>query len=240
MNNNQDNLNINPQMNNTNAQNHESTNQGRFFGNTNQQTNFIPEPMPINNPNNLNQNFDTVPTQIQTNNNFQTTPITNNLNVNNNDMINVIPQNNNQGFNQSINNIPTNNIQESNIIQTPDNFNNQFNSMPPQMNNPEQPQVNGNYLDDEINEIIKPQQNRFINNSMPSENTTLNDLNVDGAYNNMPKVDYSQEPKVQENLKKKNTVTITSEGKVFILIIIVLLLFTFVMPYIFDFFRNSM
>ena len=51
--------------------------------------------------------------------------------------------------------------------------------------------------------------------------------------------DYSMEPRVQENLKKKNTVTITSEGKVFIIIIIVLLLFIFIMPYIFDAIRNA-
>ena len=73
----------------------------------------------------------------------------------------------------------------------------------------------------------------------------LNDLNVEGEYNGLPKIDYSQDPKVIENLKlqnsnenKKNTITITSEGKVFIIIIIVLLLFTFVMPYIFDLIRK--
>ena len=82
------------------------------------------------------------------------------------------------------------------------------------------------------------QQNKFINNGVNMENTALENLNVEGEYNNMPKVDYSQDPKVQDNLKKKNTITITSEGKVFIIIVIALLLFIFVLPTIFDIVRN--
>ena len=69
----------------------------------------------------------------------------------------------------------------------------------------------------------------------------LNDLNVEGEYNGMPKVDYSKDPKVVKNIeeeKKKNTITITGEAKVFLVIIAVLLLFTFVMPIIFDLIRN--
>ena len=69
----------------------------------------------------------------------------------------------------------------------------------------------------------------------------INDLNIDGDYNGIPKIDYSMDPKVVKNIqseKKKNTITITEEAKVFLIIIVVLLLFTFVMPIIFDFVRD--
>lgn len=87
-------------------------------------------------------------------------------------------------------------------------------------------------------EITIGKQNKFINNNIDTTSTSLNNLNIDGTYNNMPKIDYSQDPKVQENLNKKNTVTITSEGKIFIIIVIVLLLFIFALPTIFDMIRN--
>ena len=86
--------------------------------------------------------------------------------------------------------------------------------------------------------LMIKQTNKFINNDIDTTSTSLNNLNVDGAYNNMPKVDYSQEPKVKENMQKKNTVTITSEGKVFLIIIAVLLIFVIVLPMIFDFITN--
>ena len=77
---------------------------------------------------------------------------------------------------------------------------------------------------------------------METSNTALNDLNVDGEYNNIPKVDYSNDPQVRQNLEqnshKKNTITITKEGKVFILIIVAMLIFIFTMPYIFDLIRE--
>ena len=82
-------------------------------------------------------------------------------------------------------------------------------------------------------------QNKFITENQT--NTALNELNVEGEYNGLPKVDYMQDPKVMENIQsqnKKNTITITGEAKVFLIIIAVLLLFTFVMPTIFDFINN--
>ena len=86
--------------------------------------------------------------------------------------------------------------------------------------------------------LVIKQNNKFINNDIDTTSTSLNNLNIDGAYNNMPKVDYSQEPKVKENMQKKNTVTITSEGKVFLIIIAVLLIFVIVLPMVFDFITN--
>ena len=82
-------------------------------------------------------------------------------------------------------------------------------------------------------------QNKFITENQA--NTSLNDLNVEGDYNGLPKVDYRQDPKVIENIQsqnKKNTITITGEAKVFLIIIAVLLLFTFVMPTIFDYIND--
>lgn len=96
--------------------------------------------------------------------------------------------------------------------------------------------INDNF--EEINPLANQKQNKFITENKEVSSTGIHDLNIDGEYHDMPKVDYSLDPKVQENLNKKNTVTITSEGKVFIIIIIVLLLFIFVMPYIFDFIRD--
>ena len=97
------------------------------------------------------------------------------------------------------------------------------------------PTPNNNY--DEINRILPPEQNIFINNNIDNTNTALNNLNVDSEYNNIPKADYTKDQQVIKNLqpKKKNTITITSEGKVFIIIVLVLLLFIFVLPTIFDF-----
>jgi len=88
---------------------------------------------------------------------------------------------------------------------------------------------------------ITDNSNQFIHNNLNYNETSLNDLNVDGSYNQMLKPDYSNDPKVIENLQgpKKNTVTITKELKTFFLIAIVLLIFIFVMPYIFDTLRNA-
>ena len=129
--------------------------------------------------------------------------------------------------NQPMNNQITNNNVEPTNVENINNFNNQM--------NPFYEEPNNNYQEE--TPMLNQQQNRFITNSIDN-NMALNDLNIDGTYNNMPQVDYSQEPQVQENLKQKNTITITSEGKVFIIIILVLLLFIFVMPYIFDLIRN--
>lgn len=167
--------------------------------------------------NNNQANLNTDP-QIANTNNQNEQPISQGRFFQNiNQPLNVIPENNlNQEFNQPINNFQSNN--DNTFIQNENNYNNQINE----------------YND----QIITQEENtaKFINNNI--ENTTLNDLNIDDTYNNTPKVNYSRELKVQENLKKNNTITITSEAKVFILIIIVLLLFIIVMPYISDFISN--
>lgn len=86
---------------------------------------------------------------------------------------------------------------------------------------------------------IHQDQNKFLNNNTFNE-MTINNLNVDGTYNNISKPDYTNDPKVIENMNKmkKNTIKITNELKVFILISIILLIFIIVMPYISSFIRN--
>ncbi len=84
--------------------------------------------------------------------------------------------------------------------------------------------------------------NRFINSSFDTSSTMLNDLNNSGENDDGPRVDYSVDPKVLNNIKedekRKKTITITEEAKMFLIIIGVLLVFIFVMPYIFDAIRN--
>ena len=89
-------------------------------------------------------------------------------------------------------------------------------------------------------DMVQPSDNHFINNTNNYNETSLNDLNIDGTYNQMLKTDYSQEPKVRENIEKskKNTIPITKELKTFLLIALVLFGFIIIMPYIFDFVRN--
>jgi len=187
MNNNQDNLNINPEMNNLNNPNLSNS---RF----------------INNQNGFVQN--------------QQTPL------------NVIPQTQSESFESNINQ-GFMNQQNNNIIPNQDNINNQNNNLNTNINQG----FNNNSNNDEIPTFQS--QNKFITENQT--NTALNDLNVEGEYNGLSKVDYSQDPKVVENIqssKKKNTITITGEAKVFLIIIAVLLIFTFIMPTIFDFIRD--
>ena len=165
---------------------------------------------------------------------FNTNPQSNNQNTQNQNRIN---ENNGHQFDDAFMNRLSNNTQINDNIQlSQDNFINQdkdnsiFTSSKNDVSN----------KDDEINPILTNQTNKFINNNVDTNNTSLDSLNIVSDNTDLPKVDYSKDPKVIENLNnitnnKKNTVTITSEGKVFIIIIIVLLLFIFAMPTIFDY-----
>ena len=91
---------------------------------------------------------------------------------------------------------------------------------------------------EEVNKYLNKQPNRFIQDDIDTTTNNLNDLNVEHESLSLPKVDYSKDPKVIENMNKKNTVSISSEGKIFLIIILVLLLFIFVLPTIFDYIRD--
>ena len=88
--------------------------------------------------------------------------------------------------------------------------------------------------------LVMPQNNAgangntFFNNSEQVNNTQLDLSNTPVA-----PVDYSQDATVQENLgrKKSNSVSITSDGMVFIVIAIILLIFIFFLPTIYGYFN---
>lgn len=208
MNNNQDNFNINPQPNNINSSN---SNPNMFFNNQNGFIQNQPETLnviPQQNPQPMNQGQQMMYINQTTS---QEQPQ------------NIIFEQQNQNssfFNNGLNANPDNNINEM-------------------LNNNQMPENNMNEQIQDDDRLHLANHNRFINSQQ--NNTMLNDLNVEGEYNGMPKVDYSKDPKVVKNIeeeKKKNTITITGEAKVFLVIIAVLLLFTFVMPIIFDLIRN--
>ena len=73
-----------------------------------------------------------------------------------------------------------------------------------------------------------------------NQETYLNDMNVNGAYNKMEAPEYVNDQKVVENINapKKNTITITKELKTIIIISLILLVFIFIMPVIFDLVTN--
>ena len=96
------------------------------------------------------------------------------------------------------------------------------------MNGNQNQYMNNNQINDD--RLIIPQNNTYISNNQQEVNTDI--------YANAPKptVDYSQDPKVQENLQKKNnTITISADGKVLILIAIIILLFIYFLPIIYNY-----
>lgn len=162
---------------------------------------------------------------------------TSNLNMN-------TPENNNPGivlgttsnvtYNDTIGNVFDNNQNNNNPINT-----NQVNTN----------QVNTNQINN--NPVPSPQvmdDNRAIAPSMMQENNSdanayINDMNVNGTYNNMEAPSYVNEAQVTENVKiatgqKKVTVPVSKELKTVIIISVILLLFIFVMPILGDLLNN--
>lgn len=184
----------------------------------------------INQPQNMNPN---------TYNNYQSE-------VQSQPMLNVIPgmqQNNDTQSiqNESFQNQNMVNNNQLNINQEQENFIKNINTF---TNNITPIQAINNNRQEENDEIKIDTNNKFINSNIDATNS-LNQLNIEDEYNDKSSI-YLNDPKVQANLEaagyqkeeKKNTITITGEGKVFLIIIAALLLFTFVMPYIFDFLRD--
>lgn len=138
-----------------------------------------------------------------------------------NQLTDSIPQNNNVINNQQM---PTN----SNNI---DPFTN--------TNQTQKPTTYVDMLEKEGINIIG-NESKFINNKLTYNETSINDLNVQGNYNNILQNDYRNDPRVIENLKQKEkkTITITKELKIVIIIVVILFIFIFIIPYIFDFIRE--
>lgn len=164
--------------------------------------------------------------------------------------------NNNQDYNQNSQQMLNNMMGTPQVPNAPVNggnfFNQPQNSQIPNLNGGTNTPVNTipvgntNVVNDQSNEALKDKvlgnanSNQFINTPNNYNETSLNDLNVDGAYNKLERPDYVNDPKVKMNMEghKKNTIPVTKETKTFIIIVLVMLVFIFVMPIIFDFIRN--
>lgn len=201
---------------NTNQDNFNNNPQMKILNNLNNQNQILPSSNQ-NEPLNVIPNSKPIESNQNDNHQFDADFIKPNQNSNNDNILN------NQNQNTFINN-PINNLNNNPMNNITNGTNNEF---------------------EEENPMLNLNKNRFITTNEEVKDTSLNSMNVNGEYNNMPKVDYSQEPKVRENIEMinkhgaKNTIKIGSEGKVFLIIIAILLIFTFVMPTIYDAIRNA-
>lgn len=100
-----------------------------------------------------------------------------------------------------------------------------------------------NNLDSEVDELYINTDRKFISNetqqganNLEFDNNNLNDNLTDTMGGNGSK--YSNDPKVIENLKQKNTISINGEFKVFVIIVLVLLGLIFLFPTIYDLIRK--
>ena len=142
--------------------------------------------------------------------------------------------NNNENNNRFINNVS--NVNSTNLDLSNNTPNNQ-----PNVNI--SPMENMNIEDAKLkSQVVKTEENQFINKNNIRNETSLNDLNVDGKYNKLEKSPYSNEPVVRENIeqheKKTVKITVSQEMKLFLIIAAIMLVFIIIMPFIFDFVEN--
>lgn len=144
----------------------------------------------------------------------------------------------------SINNPNVNNGSNQGTNITPERFNNQF-------INPEN-NINNIQNSSNIDELSKMMQNQgkeqqFIKNTESPKDTRLeflsqeryiNNLNIDGAYNNIENNGVNNTIRKSETENKKATIKITGETKVFFLIIALIFIFIIFLPTIFDLINN--
>ena len=134
--------------------------------------------------------------------------------MNNNNIPNMVPP------------IPNQNEQNNNFNQVP---NQSFNNVTG-MNNQQVEPNNMNYQ----------QQNAYINPNINQNNTMINDLNVEGSYNQLENIPYANEQRVIQNINgnKKKTVTISKELRTVIILALILLLVILFMPNISEFIND--
>ena len=158
------------------------------------------------------------------NNDNQQSNALNELNIGNNSS----NTNNNQNNNRFINNVS--NVNSTNL----DLSNNNQNQTPTNNMNAEDAKLKA--------QVVKEKENQFIKKQSRYNETSLNDLNVDGKYNKLEKSPYSDDENVRENIKnhEKKTVNITvgQEMKLFLVIAGIMLIFIIIMPFIFDLIEN--
>ena len=103
-------------------------------------------------------------------------------------------------------------------------------------NNPIPNQMpNNQNASEQVPNNVDPQPNNITSPSDVNNNNLINELNVDGSYNNIEKQDITP---TENNPKTKKTVTINKELKTLMIIVAILLVFIFFMPNVFDFFRS--
>ncbi len=102
--------------------------------------------------------------------------------------------------------------------------------------------IDNNSMQQVNNSELANLNNNYTNQSTQSYNdTSINDLNVDGTYNRMNVApEYVNDQQVKENIQapKKNTVPISKELKTVFVIALILLAFIIVMPMLFDLLNN--
>ncbi len=106
-------------------------------------------------------------------------------------------------------------------------------------------QVNNNHIpnqmpnnqnaSEQVPNNVALQPNNITSPSDVNNNNLINELNVDGSYNNIEKQDITS---TENNPKTKKTVTINKELKTLMIIVAILLVFISFMPTVFDFFRS--
>lgn len=106
-------------------------------------------------------------------------------------------------------------------------------------------QVNNNHIpnqmpnnqnaSEQVPNNVTQQPNNITSPSDVNNNNLINELNVDGSYNNIEKQDITP---TENNPKTKKTVTINKELKTLMIIVAILLVFISFMPIVFDFFRS--
>ena len=90
------------------------------------------------------------------------------------------------------------------------------------------------------NNMNNQQQNAYINPNINQNNTMINDLNVEGSYNQLENIPYANEERVIQNINenKKKTVTISKELRTVIILALILLLVILFMPNISEFIND--
>lgn len=95
----------------------------------------------------------------------------------------------------------------------------------------------------ETTNVVNPQQNTFINYNVEQNENVINDLNVEGSYNQLSNdTPYANDAKVIQNIEesKKKTVPISKELRTVIILALILLLAILFMPNISDFISGIM
>ncbi len=159
----------------------------------------------------------------------------NDNNANNNRFINNLSNVNSTQLNFSNEETDENKQNKINDTLKPDNENSKSVNPLSEMN------VEGTKLREQV---VETHENQYVNAENKYNETSLNDLNVEGGYNKLetPTTPFSNDEQVRENIeyheKKTVKLTVTQEMKIFIIIGIIMLIFIIIMPYIFDIVEN--